>query len=49
MLTDDGLILAMADVLHGNMPQQHMDTIDLEFRTPTSIKVNGKVDESSYL
>ena len=40
MLTDDGLVLAMADVLHG-MPQ-HTDAIDLEFRTPTSIKVNGK-------
>ena len=40
MLTDDGLVLAMADVLH-DMPQQ-MDTIDLEFRTRTSIKVDGK-------
>ena len=40
MLTDDGLVLAMADVLD-DMPQQ-MDTIDLEFRTRTSIKVDGK-------
>ena len=40
MLTDDGLVLALADVLH-DMPQQ-MDTIDLEFRTRTSIKVDGK-------
>ena len=40
MLTDDGLVLAMADVTHG-MPHQ-ADEIGLEFITQTSIKVDGR-------
>ena len=40
MLTDDGLILQLDDVMHGE--PHTADTIELEFLTPTSIKVNGK-------
>ena len=40
MLTDDGLILRIDDVMHG--APQVTDKIELEFLTPTSIKVNGK-------
>ncbi len=40
MLTDEGLILRLDDVMHG---APHVtDEIELEFLTPTSIKVNGK-------
>ena len=40
MLTDDGLILQLADVMPGT---PHVpDEIELAFLTPTSIKVNGK-------
>ena len=40
MLTDDGLILRLDDVMSGT---PHVtDTIELAFLTPTSIKVNGK-------
>ena len=40
MLTDDGLILQLDDVMHGE--PHTADAIELEFLTPTSIKVNGK-------
>ena len=40
MLTDEGFILGLEDVMHA-VPDI-TDTIDLEFLTPTSIKVNGK-------
>ncbi|MDE0683645.1 MAG: CRISPR system precrRNA processing endoribonuclease RAMP protein Cas6 [Candidatus Poribacteria bacterium] len=40
MLTDDGLILGLADVMHA-VPHA-TDAIELEFITPTSIKVDGK-------
>ncbi len=40
MLTDDGLILRLDDVMD-NAPDV-TDTIELEFITPTSIKVDGK-------
>ena len=40
MLTDDGLILRLDDVMD-NAPDV-TDAIELEFITPTSIKVNGK-------
>ena len=40
MLTDEGLILRLGDVMDG---APHVtDEIELEFLTPTSIKVNGK-------
>jgi len=40
MLTDDGLILGLDDVMH---PAPHRRSeIELEFLTPTSIKVDGK-------
>ena len=40
MLTDDGLILRVDDVMHA---APHItDAIELEFLTPTSIKVDGK-------
>ena len=40
MLTDEGVILGIEDVMHA--APDVTDTIDLEFLTPTSIKVNGK-------
>ena len=40
MLTDEGLILRLDDVMHAAPPAT--DTIELEFLTPTSIKVHGK-------
>lgn len=40
MLTDEGIILNLIDVMH-NTPEI-TDTIELEFITPTSIKVDGK-------
>ena len=40
MLTDDGLILGLADVMPA--APHATDTIELEFITPTSIKVDGK-------
>lgn len=40
MLTDDGLILRLDDVMQ-DVPHAN-DAIELEFLTPTSIKVNGK-------
>ena len=40
MLTDDGLILRFDDVMDGT--PQRLDAIELDFLTPTSIKVNGK-------
>ncbi len=40
LLTDDGLILGFDDVTH-EMPDR-IDEIELEFLTPTSIKVNGR-------
>ena len=40
MLTDEGLVLRLSDVL--NAATSHMDQVHLEFLTPTSIKVNGK-------
>ena len=40
MLTDEGLILRLDDVMHA--APHATDTIELEFITPTSIKVNGK-------
>ena len=40
MLADDGLILQLDDVMHGE--PHTADAIELEFLTPTSIKVNGK-------
>lgn len=40
MLTDDGLILQLDDVMHA--APHSIDEIELEFLTPTSIKVNGK-------
>ena len=40
MLTDDGLILGLDDVMRAS--PQVSDAIELEFLTPTSIKVDGK-------
>ena len=40
MLTDDGLILRLDDVMH--TAPHTTDAIELEFLTPTSIKVDGK-------
>ena len=40
MLTDDGLILRLDDVMQ-DAPHAP-DAIELEFLTPTSIKVDGK-------
>ena len=40
MLTDDGVILRFDDVMQ-NRPH-NIDQVELEFLTPTSIKVNGK-------
>ena len=40
MLTDEGLILQLDDVMHA--APHATDAIELEFLTPTSIKVNGK-------
>ena len=40
MLTDEGFILGLEDVMHA--APDVTDTIDLEFLTPASIKVNGK-------
>ena len=40
MLTDDGLILRLDDVMHA--APHATDAIELEFITPTSIKVDGK-------
>ena len=40
MLTDDGFVLSLEDVLHDT--PQHTDATDLEFITRTSIKVNGR-------
>ncbi len=40
MLTDDGIILNIDDVMY-NTPEI-TDTIELEFITPTSVKVDGK-------
>ncbi|MCY3743807.1 MAG: CRISPR system precrRNA processing endoribonuclease RAMP protein Cas6 [Candidatus Poribacteria bacterium] len=40
MLTDDGLMLGLADVMPA--APHATDTIELEFITPTSIKVDGK-------
>ena len=40
MLTDDGIILNIDDVMH-NTPEI-TDTVELEFLTPTSVKVDGK-------
>ena len=40
MLTDEGVILGIEDVMHA--APDVTDTVDLEFLTPTSIKVNGK-------
>ena len=40
MLTDEGVILGLEDVMHA--APSVTDTIDLEFLTPTSIKVNGR-------
>ena len=40
MLTDDGLILRLEDVMQAAL--QVTDEIELAFLTPTSIKVNGK-------
>lgn len=40
MLTDDGLVLRLDDVMQA--APHTTDTIELEFITPTSIKVNGK-------
>ena len=40
MLADDGIILGLADVLEGT--PQNRDAIELEFLTPTSIKVDGR-------
>ena len=40
MLTDDGLILRLDDVLQAAL--HATDTLELEFITPTSIKVDGK-------
>ena len=40
MLTDEGFMLGLDDVMHA---APHVtDTLDLEFLTPTSIKVNGQ-------
>ena len=40
MLTDEGIILNLDEIMH-NHPEIN-DTIELEFITPTSIKVDGK-------
>ena len=40
MLTDDSLILRIEDVMRAASPIT--DTLELEFLTPTSIKVNGR-------
>ena len=40
MLTDDGIGLTLDDVMHNT--SNINDTIELEFITPTSIKVNGR-------
>ena len=40
MLTDDGIILNIDDVMHNT--HEITDTVELEFLTPTSIKVDGK-------
>ena len=40
MLTDDGIILNIDDVMHNT--HEITDTIELEFLTPTSVKVDGK-------
>ncbi|MYC75349.1 CRISPR system precrRNA processing endoribonuclease RAMP protein Cas6 [Candidatus Poribacteria bacterium] len=40
MLTDDGIVLRLADVMHAT--PHTADTIELKFLTPTSIKVDGK-------
>ena len=40
MLTDEEVILGLDDVMHA--APDGTDTIDLEFLTPTSIKVNGR-------
>ena len=42
-LTDEGMILRLADVMEDT--PQAADAIELEFLTPTSIKVNGTVDK----
>ena len=40
MLSDEGMVLRLDDVMH-NAPHV-TDTVELEFLTPTSIKVNGQ-------